>query len=160
MSRQHKAFPRISFDLVDLPSNNPRHDWDEYIQEYELRWTGGNLGLALTHATPVAVSRVTGKGCPQGIENVRTGDVLLSINGMSTLDLPSFVASASCENARSQPHWSSQGQTMPPTTFSTRPPRSNHPLALNVLRFIPPTIQSLMSMSRARKTPKGPSSRR
>ncbi|CAK4080180.1 unnamed protein product [Aphanomyces euteiches] len=91
MSRQHKAFPRISFDLVDLPSNNPRHDWDEYIQEYELRWTGGNLGLALTHATPVAVSRVTGKGCPQGIENVRTGDVLLSINGMSTLDLPSFV---------------------------------------------------------------------
>ncbi|KDO33614.1 hypothetical protein SPRG_19241 [Saprolegnia parasitica CBS 223.65] len=58
--------------------------------EYQLIWEGGDLGVALTtnpSGSGVSVSRITGKGFPQGIKSVVPGDVLLGVNELDTLYL-------------------------------------------------------------------------
>ncbi|KAF0774436.1 hypothetical protein AaE_001864 [Aphanomyces astaci] len=70
-----------------LPSTSQLWPSHTKPDNYFVKWTGGDLGLALT-SEPVCVSRVTGKGCPQRhLELVRPGDVLLSVNGLPTKHL-------------------------------------------------------------------------
>ncbi|OQR92247.1 myosin-like protein [Achlya hypogyna] len=63
---------------------------DDDPTEYQLIWEGGDLGVALTtnpSGSGVSVSRITGKGFPQGIKSVVPGDVLLAVNELDTLYL-------------------------------------------------------------------------
>ncbi|KAF0701049.1 Aste57867_8495 [Aphanomyces stellatus] len=66
-------------------------------KDYYVMWEGGNLGFTLTASPPfVLVGRVTGKGCPIGLERIRRGDVLLAINGTKPVDL-STATTLLCE---------------------------------------------------------------
>ncbi|KAF0701052.1 Aste57867_8498 [Aphanomyces stellatus] len=85
-------FNPVSLDLMSPPSkHHPSSSWDKVSNTssdddaaYDLIWTGGNLGVAFIDSPAVCVSRITGKGAPIGLDSVRPGDLLVSINEMDT----------------------------------------------------------------------------
>ncbi|KAF0701050.1 Aste57867_8496 [Aphanomyces stellatus] len=84
--------PPTSPVVMELISPLATDAWMDYpndpLADYYLLWEGDHLGFTLvTTLSLVSVGRVTGKGCPIGLENVRRGDVLLSVNGINTIDM-------------------------------------------------------------------------